>query len=124
MTPYSPPRVTEEVGPSFDGDTTFGGLVFSGQFLTRVHYELNTYRSRSLDRPWPTKIQLGSIELPKYAHWTVLPLDHPVRHSTVTYSNWSGIVVLPSDHPCLTAVHKDELGPSQDPPTTVSPLQL
>ena len=31
---------------------------------------------------------------------------------------------LPSDHPCLTAVHKDGLEPSQAPPTTVSPLQL
>ena len=38
----------EEVGPSFDGETTLDDLVFSGQFLTRVHYELRTYRLRSL----------------------------------------------------------------------------
>ena len=31
---------------------------------------------------------------------------------------------LPFGLPCLTAVHKDGLGPSQDPLTTVSPLQL
>ena len=48
-----------------------------------AHYEFHTYRLRSLDRARPTKSQLDSIELPKYAHWAVLPLDHPVRHSTV-----------------------------------------
>ena len=32
--------------------------------------------------------------------------------------------VLPSDHPCLTAIHKAGSGPSQAPPTTVSPPQL
>ena len=32
--------------------------------------------------------------------------------------------VLPSDHPCLTGVHKDGSGLSQVPPTTVSPPQL
>ena len=37
---------------------------------------------------------------------------------------WLFAIFLPSDHPCLTAVHKDGLGPSQDPSTTVSPLQL
>ena len=31
---------------------------------------------------------------------------------------------LPSEHPHLTVVHKDGLELSQDPPTTVSPLQL
>ena len=32
--------------------------------------------------------------------------------------------VLPSVHPCLTNVYKDGSGPSQAPPTTVSPPQL
>ena len=32
--------------------------------------------------------------------------------------------VLPSDHPWLTVVHKDGSGPSQAPPTTISPPQL
>ena len=31
---------------------------------------------------------------------------------------------LPSNHSCLTAVHKDGLEPSQNRPTTTSPLQL
>ena len=31
---------------------------------------------------------------------------------------------LPSDHPCLIAVHKDGLGLRQVPPTAISPLQL
>ena len=31
--------------------------------------------------------QLGSICLPKYAYWAVLPLDYPVRHSTLTYAS-------------------------------------
>ena len=76
-------------------------------------------------RPHTThKSQLGSIKLPKYAHWVVLSLAHLVRHSTFPYSRWSGTVVLSSDHPCLTDVHKNGLGPSQTPPTTVSSLQL
>ena len=48
MTSYWPSRVTEEVALSFDGGTTLHDFVFSGQFLTRVHYELRTYRLRSL----------------------------------------------------------------------------
>ena len=90
--------------------------------MTRAHYEFPTYRLCSLDRARPRKSQLGSIELPKYSHRTVLPLDQQVRHMTVPYSRWSGTMFLPSDHPCLITVHKDGLGPSHDPPTTVSPL--
>ena len=44
---------------------------------------------RNLDRARPTTNQHGSIELPKYAHWNVLPLEHLVRHNTVPYSRWS-----------------------------------
>ena len=44
MTPCWPSRVTGKVGPSFYGETTLDGLVFSGQFLTRTHYELYTCR--------------------------------------------------------------------------------
>ena len=44
VTPYWLSRVTEEVGLSFNRETTRGGLMFSEQFLTRVHYELHTYR--------------------------------------------------------------------------------
>ena len=51
-------------------------------------------------------------------------LVHSVSHSTVPYSRWSGTIFLPSEHSCLTAVHKDGLGSSQAPPTTVSPLRL
>ena len=52
--------------------------------LDKAYYELHTYMIlRNLDRARPRDSQLGSIELPKYAHWDVLPLDHPVRHSTV-----------------------------------------
>ena len=40
---------------------------------------------RSLERTRPGKSQLVSIELPKYAHWAVLPLHYPVRHSTLPY---------------------------------------
>ena len=93
--------------------------------LTRAHYELYAYRYCVAQTAHdPRKSELGSIELPKYAHWAVLPLDHPVRHSTVPYSRWSYTIFLLSEHPCLTAVHKDGLGPSQAPPTTISPLQL
>ena len=54
----------------------------------------------------------------------MLPLDHPVRDSSVPYSRQSGTIVFPLDHLYLTAVHKDGLGLSQDPPTTVNTLQL
>ena len=47
----------------------------------------------------------------------MLSLDHSARHST-------GPLFLPSEHPYLTAVHKNGLEPSQAPPTTVSPLQF
>ena len=57
-------------------------------------------------------------------HWAMSPFDHPVRHSTVPCSRWLDTEFLLSEHPCLTTVHKDVLGPSQALPTTVSPLQL
>ena len=37
---------------------------------------------------------------------------------------WSSAANLPFKHSCLTAVHKDGLGSSQDLPSTVGPLQL
>ena len=126
MTPYLPSRVTEKVGFSCYWKTTLDGLVSSGHILDkRPHYELYTYRCCVAQTAHdPRKSQLGSNELPKYAHWAVSPLAHSVRHSTVPHNRWSGTIFLPSEHPCLTAIHKDGLGPSQAPPTTVSPLQL
>ena len=67
------------------GETTIDGLVISGHVLEKSHYELYTYRLCSLDRARPTNSQLGSIELPIYAHLAVLPLGPPVRHITVPY---------------------------------------
>ena len=56
--------------------------------------------------------------------WAVLPLDQLVKHSIVPYWRWSSTIFLPTENPCLTAVRKDGLGPSQAPPITISPLQL
>ena len=125
MTPYLPSRVTEKVGFSCYWKTTLNGLVSSGHILdkdpTMSCTPIACVTQTAHD---PRKSQLGSNELPKYAHWAVLPLEHSVRHSTVPRNRWSGTIFLPSEHPCLTAIHKDGLGPSQAPPTTVSPLQL
>ena len=63
------------------------GWYSPGTSLTRIHYELYIYHLRSLDLAQPTNSQLGSIEHPMYAHWAVLSLDPPVRHSTVPYAS-------------------------------------
>ena len=70
-----------------------------GISLTRIHYDLYTYRVRTQDRARPIKSQLDSNELLKHAHWAMSPLDHQLRHSTVSYSRWSGTMFpLQSTH--------------------------
>ena len=78
---------------------------------------------RSLDRSRPRINQLVSSELQSMR--IGMCCHQSIQSDTVPFhTQVVECYVPPSDHPCLTAVHKDGSGPSYAPPTTVSPPQL
>ena len=59
----------------------------TGSSLIRAHYEFYAYRLRRLDHARPIKKLAWLYWASNYAHWSMLLLDHPFRHSIISYAS-------------------------------------
>ena len=95
-----------------------------GISLTRAYYEVYIYRLRNLDRARPMKNSAWLYWASNVCALSCVTTWPPSQTQYCSIRKWSTAIFLTFGHPCLTAVHNDELGSSQAPPKTVSPLQL